>query len=168
MKTQNPSDGLIVLPKKPIRQCMECFNGAKNQKLTRLKFANLGENDNHGNCCNIEKHCNKSEILKCSKNFHKQNYANIIDRSLNSFNAICRQQMLHKLDQLIVQKMITLQKINRIQSIKHNDATKNTAGKIERFCRQSTASLDQSQMSSIETRLLTASLSSNLLTCIER
>ncbi|MCP9257645.1 hypothetical protein DINM_000796 [Dirofilaria immitis] len=93
------------------------------------KLANL--NDNHSRR-SIERLCNNP---RATADIRNQQYANIISNSSNTYNAICRRQMLNKLDRLIAQKMITLQEIHMIKSANLNDQMKNSKKKIERLCR---------------------------------
>lgn len=111
---------------------MEYFNEAQkktvSQRLHMLKLTN--SNDNYRKW-NIERLCNKPRITNEPNKFRNQRHANIITNSSNSYNAICRRQLLYKLDRLIAQKMIALQKIHMIKSANLNHASKNSKSKIE-------------------------------------
>uniref|UniRef100_A0A0R3RLU3 Dentin sialophosphoprotein-like n=1 Tax=Elaeophora elaphi TaxID=1147741 RepID=A0A0R3RLU3_9BILA len=110
------------------------FDEAEKKMILRgLELANL---NNSYPKWNVERLCNKPRITKNGSNkFRNQRNANIVSNPSNSYNAICRRQMLHKLDQLIAQKMIRLRKINQLKSANPNDTTKNSKRKIERPCR---------------------------------
>ncbi|EJD75269.1 hypothetical protein LOAG_17551 [Loa loa] len=129
IKSGNQSQRKINLSKKSMSKGAEYFNNATYQRLPMLKLANLNGNYPKWNIGN------RSRIINGSNQFRGQHNANIITNSSNSYNAICRRQLLHKLDQLIAQKMLTLQKMHMIKSAELKDKSKNSKQKIERLCR---------------------------------
>ncbi|VBB34840.1 unnamed protein product, partial [Acanthocheilonema viteae] len=159
IKFGNLTGRKINLPKKPIRRNVEYFNAAQKkttcQRSRILKLANLSNYPKR----NVERLCNKPAIGL--NEFRDQRYSNIIGNPSNSYNAICRRQLLYKLDQLIAQKMITLRKIHMLKSVNQKDALKNSKRKIERFCQMSANRLHRLNKQPVDIKLPSATQKSN-------
>uniref|UniRef100_A0A7I4K3H7 Bm10782 n=1 Tax=Brugia malayi TaxID=6279 RepID=A0A7I4K3H7_BRUMA len=144
----SPSRKRNNLSKKPMKKSTECFNKAKCQRLP-MKLPNLIDD-----CpkLNIERFCNKPRITNGSNKSRSHCYANIFCNRSNSYNSICQQQLLRKLDQLIT-KQIMQQKMHAKKSNKLSDASKNSKQKMERLCQMSAIPSHRSDKRSISARL---------------
>ncbi|VDM06801.1 unnamed protein product [Wuchereria bancrofti] len=145
----SPSRKRINLSKKPMKKSAECFNKAICQRLPVPKLPNLNDD-----CpkLNIERFCNKPRITNGSNKFRSHCYANIFCNRSNSYNSICQQQLLHKLNQLIA-KQIMQQKMRAKKSTKLSDASKNSKWKRERLRQMSVIPSHRSDKRSITARL---------------
>lgn len=134
---------------------MEYFNEAKKkticQGLHALKLTNL---NNTYPKWKVERLCKKWRMG--SDEFRDRRYStDTINKLPNSYNAICRRQLLHKLDQLIVERMMALRKIHALKSANPKDWRKEIEGQIPVV-----NSLDQSNKQSVDMKLSSTGISS--------